>query len=310
MRTGRLVSTVMLLLERKRVGAQELAELFEVSRRTVYRDIEAINRAGIPVVSFPGVGGGFGIMERYKVDQRSFTVPELVALLTGLDGVASVLGGDEVSHALAKIQSLIPEQAAADLFRQAQSMRIDLRPWNGNDGSASLLKIVQSAIRQQRVVVFDYADRAGRTGERRVRPYRLLFKEHRYMQGFCLERQQFRLFRLSRMSELKVTEEQFEQTDKPPEAMDEFVERMSRNESDIELRVSEEAFPAVRDYCSWDRVEREGNFYRVRFPFVPDDAGYRLLLGFGAGCECVAPKPVRDELRKRVVALYRLYGEA
>ena len=72
MKVDRLVSIIMILLDKKRVGAQELADMFEVSPRTIYRDIDAINMAGIPVRSTAGVGGGFEIMQEYKIDKRFF----------------------------------------------------------------------------------------------------------------------------------------------------------------------------------------------------------------------------------------------
>ncbi len=80
MKIDRLVSIIMILLDKKRIGAQELAEMFEVSPRTIYRDIDAINMAGIPICSIPGVGGGFEIMPNYKIEKNVFTTTDLSAL--------------------------------------------------------------------------------------------------------------------------------------------------------------------------------------------------------------------------------------
>ena len=91
MRVDRLVSIIMILLEKERVGAQELANMFEVSPRTIYRDIDAISMAGIPVCSIPGVGGGFEIMPEYKVDKKTFTTDELSALLMGLTNLSGMV---------------------------------------------------------------------------------------------------------------------------------------------------------------------------------------------------------------------------
>jgi predicted DNA-binding transcriptional regulator YafY len=102
MKIDRLVSIIMILLEKERIGAQELADRFEVSPRTIYRDIDAINMAGIPVCSVPGVGGGFEIMREYKVDKKVFSAADLSAILMGLSSLSNMIRGDELVNALAK----------------------------------------------------------------------------------------------------------------------------------------------------------------------------------------------------------------
>lgn len=96
MKIDRLVSIIMILLDQKRIGAQKLAELFEVSPRTIYRDMEAINMAGIPVRSIPGAGGGFEIMPEYKLDKKAFTTTDLSAILMGLTSLSNVIRGEEL----------------------------------------------------------------------------------------------------------------------------------------------------------------------------------------------------------------------
>ena len=91
MKVDRLVSIIMILLDKERIGAQELADMFEVSPRTIYRDIDAINMAGIPVYSTPGVGGGFEIMQEYKIDKKVFSTSELSALLMGLSSLSGMI---------------------------------------------------------------------------------------------------------------------------------------------------------------------------------------------------------------------------
>lgn len=94
MKTDRLVSIIMILLDKKRIGARELADIFEVSPRTIYRDIDAISMAGIPVRSTPGTGGGFEIMQEYKMDKNVFSAADLTALLTGLSGLSNIIQSD------------------------------------------------------------------------------------------------------------------------------------------------------------------------------------------------------------------------
>lgn len=132
MKIDRLVSIIMILLDKKRVGAQELADTFEVSPRTIYRDIDAINTAGIPIRSTSGVGGGFEIMPEYKIDKKIFSTADLSAILMGLSSLSNVVRGEELVNALAKVKSFIPAEKEKDIEIATNQICIDLSPWMGN----------------------------------------------------------------------------------------------------------------------------------------------------------------------------------
>ncbi|MGM0123676.1 hypothetical protein IGI37_001049 [Enterococcus sp. AZ194] len=110
MKVARLISIIMTLLDRERVSAQELSDMFEVSLRTIYRDIESINLAGIPIHATSGVGGGFEIMPNYKVNKHIFSTSDLTTILMGLSHLSDVMQGEELANARAKIKSFIPER--------------------------------------------------------------------------------------------------------------------------------------------------------------------------------------------------------
>ena len=124
MKTDRLVSIIMMLLDKERIGAQELADRFEVSPRTIYRDIETINMAGIPVRSTPGVGGGFEIMQEYKVDKNVFSAADLSAILMGLSSLSGMVRGNELVNALAKVKRFIPADRAKEIELKANQILI------------------------------------------------------------------------------------------------------------------------------------------------------------------------------------------
>ena len=131
MKIDRLVSIIMTLLDRERIGARELADTFEVSPRTIYRDIEAINLAGIPIHSVSGVGGGFEIMPEYKLDNKVFSTADLSAILMGLSSLSNVVRGDELINAFEKVKSFIPAEKARDIEIKANQISIDPSPWIG-----------------------------------------------------------------------------------------------------------------------------------------------------------------------------------
>ena len=310
MKVDRLVSMIMILLEKRRVGAQKLAAMFEVSPRTVYRDMEAINQAGIPVRSIPGVGGGFEIMPGYKVDRKAFSADDLSALLMGLNSLSGVMQGDAFRHALAKVRSLIPEEQAGAIELKASQVCIDPRPWMGGGHIARHLETIKEALQRSRLLAFAYTDGHGNRTERTVEPVQLVLKSnHWYVHAFCRSRNGFRLFRLSRMSDLRMLDETFTPRDcpKPTLELEEILETL---QTDIQLRIHASMLDRVLDFCPPERVTPDGaEHYLVDCPFIERDYYYDMLLSLGDKCECLAPEHVRDELRRRVMRMARIYGE-
>ena len=176
MKVDRLVSMIMILLEKRRVGAQELAAMFEVSPRTVYRDMETISQAGIPVRSVPGVGGGFEIMPGYKVDRKAFSADDLSALLMGLNSLSGVMRSDEYTRALAKVRSFVPAEQAKAIELKASQVVIDPRPWMGGGHVVQHLDTIKEALQQSRLLAFTYTDGHGNRTERMIEPYQLVLK--------------------------------------------------------------------------------------------------------------------------------------
>ena len=309
MKIDRLVSMIMLLLDRGRIGAQELAEMFEISPRTVYRDIDAINMAGIPVRSIPGAGGGFEIMPEYKIDHKVFSTADLSAILTGLSGLSNVVRGDELVNAIAKVKSVIPADKAKEIELRANQIRIDLSPWIGSGNIQPYLEMIKTALQESKLLAFDYIAHHGEKTARLVEPYQLVLKgSHWYLQGYCRERKDFRLFRLSRMSRLQTREETFPPRPfQPPQP--EFAPMLEAMQTRITLRVHKSVLDRVLDYCTYDDVSPEvDEHYIVSFPFVENDYHYDMLLSFGAQCECLEPPHVRAEMKRKVQEIAALYA--
>lgn len=313
MKTDRLIAIVMTLLERKRIGASELAKMFEVSTRTIYRDVESLAMAGVPVFAWRGAKGGVGIAEGYKIDGSVFTASDIGTLLAGMGGFASLLPERDAVRVMAKIRQLIPPTQADEVQEKAERFRVDPTPWRGASlsftpaSTRALLGKISCAMDKHSVVSFTYADREGRSGERRVEPGRLVLKEMNwYLHGYCRVRCDFRLFKLSRISGLKTTDERFEPRPLPPEDT-RFSDRMREREIEIELLIDASLRGRVADFYDGVRFEPLGERFRVRLPFVESDFGYGVLLSFGDKCECVGPPHVRAEILRRVDGIRALY---
>ncbi len=307
MKIDRLVSIIMILLEKKRIGAQELADMFEVSPRTIYRDIDAINMAGIPVRSTSGVGGGFEIMQAYKIDKKFFSADDLSALLMGLSSLSSIVRSDEVVHALAKVKSVIPAERANEIELKSNQIYIDLRHWSGTS-IQPYLETVKSALQENRLLLFEYVAHHGHKTVRTVAPYQLVLKGHNwYLYGYCHAKNDFRLFRISRMSNLKIQDETFTpQAYRKP--IPDFSEILETMQIKIKIRIHESILDRVLDYCTYEDFSPDGDsYYLVDFPFVENDYHYDMLLGFGNKCECLEPPHVRENMKRKIHALSVMY---
>jgi predicted DNA-binding transcriptional regulator YafY len=298
----------MILLDKNRIGAQELADIFEVSNRTIYRDIDAINRAGIPVRSTSGVGGGFEIMQGYKIDRKVFSTADLSSILMGLSSLSNIIRGDELVHALAKVKSFIPADRAKDITLKASQIYIDLSPWMGNRNLQPYLEIIKTALQESKLLSFAYTDRHGNTTTRTVEPYQLVVKSsHWYVHGYCHKRKDFRLFKLSRLADLHLMEESFTPRDYPKPQLD-FTDVLQTLQIQIKLRIHKSILDRVLDYCTFEHFSPDGDeHYLVSFPFIENEYYYNILFGFGDKCECLAPLSIRTEMKRRIQDIATLY---
>ena len=310
MKVDRLVSIIMILLDKKRIGAQELADMFEVSLRTIYRDIDTINMAGIPVYGVSGVGGGFEIMQNYKIDSKVFSTADLSTILMGLTSLSNMIQGSELVNALAKVKSFMPADRAKDIELKANQINIDLSPWMGNRNIQPYLEMIKTALQESKLLSFDYTDRYGNKTARTAEPYQLVLKgSHWYWQGYCHKRNDFRLFKLSRISNLQIQEEIFTPRDYQKPQL-EFTDILATMQTKIKIRIHKSVMDRVLDYCTFDHFSPDGDeHYIVGFPFIENEYYYNILFSFGDKCECLEPLQIRTEMKRRIHDIAALYED-
>ena len=310
MKLDRLISIILILLEQERVGAQELAERFEVSARTIYRDIDSINLAGIPVRSTSGVGGGFEIMPQYKIDKKVFSTADLSTILMGLSSLSGMIRGEELVNALAKVKSFIPAEQAEDIALKTNQILIDLSPWSGNRTVQPYLERIQAAMQESRLLCFTYLDQHGEKTARTAEPYQLVLKNSQwYWYGFCHTRDDLRLFKLNRTSNLQLLDEPFAPREFPRPLLD-ASDILKKMQTPITLRIHKSILERILDYCNDEDISPDdAEHYIVRYPLIENDYYYGILLGFGDKCECLEPEHVRVEMRRRIADMAMVYGE-
>ena len=297
MKMERLIGILSILLQRERVTAPELAEQFEVSRRTIQRDIESLCRAGIPISTAQGAGGGISIMEGYRMDRTVLTAPEMQAILAGLRSLDSVSGTRRYAKLMEKLSA-----GTGGLVPSGAHMLIDLSSWY-KTSLPPKIELIQGAIEQHRAIRFTYFSPKGES-VRTVEPCYLVFHWSTwYVWGWCRMRKDFRMFKLNRVTEL-TTGEPFDPRSAPlPDLEPERV-------FPIKYQVTVLFHPS----CRWRLVEEYGADCftveldgRLRFTgaFPDADSVLSWVLTFGDKAELLEP----EELRERLGALTKVLAD-
>ncbi len=310
MKTDRLMSIIMVLLNHELVSAAKLAEMFEVSTRTIFRDVETLSMAGIPIVTFTGVNGGIGVMPEFKVDKKLFTPSDISKLLMGLRSITPTLTPRELQDTLEKVKSLIPKEHHRELEIKSSQIKIDLTAWTGNKSFEPNLEKIKKALQESRLLAFRYYAGNRMTSDRKAEPYQMILKAGQwYLLGYCMLRNGFRLFKLSRISNLEVLNSCFvprEYEDKPLDGTGWIDQRLTT----VRLLIDESLREHIIDRCGEENMEPFGiGQFLVNFSFTEDDFGYNTLLGFGEKCECLSPEHVRRELARRINILAAIYNK-
>lgn len=202
MKIDRLIGIITILLQKDKVTAPELAERFEVSRRTINRDIEDISKAGIPIVTTQGSGGGISILDSYKMDKTLLNDDELQAIFSGLKGIDSI---SKTSYFTKMIEKLSGKN---NRIQVDDSVIIDLSS-HYQKPLTQKIDVIKNAIHIRKCLSFRYYYEKGES-ERCIEPYRLIFKwSSWYVFGYCLDRQAYRLFKLNRLWNISVLDKEF-----------------------------------------------------------------------------------------------------
>jgi len=315
MKLDRLLSIVILLVNRRFVQAKELAELFEVSVRTIYRDIDVLNQAGIPVISYQGAGGGIGLSEGYRLDRSVLTDGELVEIVNALQSVSTIYPDRNRKLLLEKMKSVVPPSQSEQFQLRTRQLIVDLSPWGGSGRLEEKAALLKKAAEEERLVEFAYCDAQGNESARVVEPYTLVLKRQSwYLYAYCRTRQEFRLFKLFRMKAMAVGERFAVRRPIEPE-------RLPWNEQwqgpgktiRLKLRFSRRARHLAEEWFGVEAIVAEAagedgeERYVVWAEFPEDRWLYGFILSFGPDAEVLEPESLREEIRRQAEGILRKY---
>ena len=311
MKINRIITIIMILLQKDRISAKVLSEKLDVSLRTIYRDIQVIERAGIPIITYAGSQGGISILKDYKISKGLFTKDDVTVLLKGLNLLSSpILSDNEKFHTHEKIKSFLSQEELNDLSNDLNRLTVDLSPWFLKQNINNKIAIIKGALSQQLLLSFDYRKIKNDAISRLIEPYQLLFKEKEwYLQGYCLNRNDFRIFKLTKMSKVHKTDINFIKRS-TPDMVSLFKQDMKTKVFKIKLLIDSSILERILDYCDERDIHPfKDNKYLADFDFIEDDYSYGILMSFGDKCLCLAPEHVRNELIQRTEKLWRLYNK-
>jgi predicted DNA-binding transcriptional regulator YafY len=287
----RLISIVMILLQKDVVSTTEFSKLFNMSKRTILRDMETLSLSNIPIYSINGVYGGYGIMDEYKLDKRLLSSKDLENILTALGGLGQVLFSDEVELTLKKIEAMIGSAS------WKESIHMSFYNWEGRSEILQTLKTCQESILKRKLISFDYIDKNGIKTNRIVEPYQLHFSESSwYLKGFCLHRQRYRTFKFYRIANLNMDEKTFN----PRDYLLEQEHEASYQPQLVAIKTL--ISPSVKDQFieryGQKSIENYSSEYFLATIYVPQNSiGFQFLASFGTHLEIVEPKTYVEEFR-------------
>lgn len=289
MKINRLFEMVYLLLNKESITARELAAHFEVSSRTIYRDVELLSSAGIPIYMTKGKGGGISLLPDFILNKTVLTDGEKLDILSALHAVEAV-SLDQTNTAVQKLSSLFGNT-------NADWVEVDFSGWADAGEEARLFNLLKTAIISKKKVAFQYHSIEG-SMQRTVEPMKLCFKgQSWYIYAFCTVRQDYRFFKLRRMKGLQLLGEHFERT-APAKIFndgkvfqDDFVT--------VTLKLAEKMAYRVFDEFSQYKMLPDGGFI-VQLTMPRGDWVYQYLATFGEYCEILEPEDIRLETKDKL----------
>ena len=298
MKENRYFQMIYLLLDKGQMTAPELADYFEVSIRTIYRDIDILSSAGIPIYATQGKGGGIAIQDSYVLKKSLLSEQEQKQILMALQGIR-VLEDEQINMLLSKLSGVFQRQ-------QGNWLEIDFSTWTKSGAGKHNFQLLQSAIWKSRIVSFSYYSGKGEQTKRIIEPHKLVFKTSDwYLYGYCTLRKDFRFFKLTRIRDLKLQDAEF---------MRETPEHIFERSDEFEMKTVQVTllFDAGMSHDVYEKFDEEvseqADGSLLVTTILPDN---ELLYSYVLSCrervEVLSPPYVRDNVRNRVRKMLEIY---
>ncbi|GMQ58191.1 YafY family protein [Vallitalea sediminicola] len=300
MQIDRLFQIVYLLLDKKQVTAKELSNILEVSTRTIYRDVETLSMAGIPIYTNKGKGGGISLLDNFIINKSVLSNEEQNKVLIGLE-LLKATEYENVDDAILKLKSL---------FKKSNEnwIEVDFSYWGSSKSEKKKFEDLKYALTFCRSIRFAYYNLYGDKTTRIVNPLKLIFKQKDwYLLGYCLMRKDYRMFKIYRMKNLEITSSDFDRDDYN---LDDFNLSYQQTAQLISLKIilaPEIKYRAYNEFNINDIICREDGSYEIMFKAVEDEWLYNYIITFGQYIKIIEPSYINDIIKKKLEDILRSY---
>ncbi len=300
MQINRLIEMVYLLLNKKTITAKELSGHFEVSQRTIYRDIDALSAAGIPIYTNKGKGGGISLLDNFVLNKSILSEKEQVEILSSLQSLKA-LNVQDVEPVLNKLAAMFGKNNTGWID-------VDFSRWGSNPDERERFNIFKTAILNKTIVSFDYYGSNGKKTERTVEPLKLMFKGYAwYVYAFCHLKNDFRIFKVSRIKNLMIKEESFVRN--APENIAIESKDVNSNLLRVVLKIhSRMAFRVFDEFGYGTIVENPDGSFMVSIELPDEEWLYGYILSFCGDAEVIEPKNIRNGMKNRLEECLNKYS--
>lgn len=301
MKLDRLLGILTILLQNERVTAPYLAKKFEVTRRTIGRDIDSLCQAGIPVITYQGSGGGISIAEGFKLDKSVLTTDELSAIVSALMGIATVSEKSQIEKIIDKFSadaggnSPLPTPVVIDL---ASHYKVSL---------TEKIRLMKNAIHRQQLIAFDYYAEKGMT-RRLIEPYFVTFQWTAwYVFGYCTDRQDFRMFKLQRLWDLQLCDQTFILREIPPDRQD-FHACLTDDKTLVALFDPSQKHILIEQYGPSSYSEMDDGLLRLEIGYTNPSYMTSWILSFGDKAQVLEPIEMAEDIKRIAAGILKRYG--
>ena len=292
MQINRLFSIVYILLDKKIITAKELSEHFEVSVRTIYRDIDTLSIAGIPIYTNKGKGGGISLIDDFVLNKSVLSEKEQNEILMSLQSLNAMKFLD-VEPVLKRLSTIFNKEST-------NWIDVDFSRWGSDDSEKEKFNIIKTAILSTKIISFDYFSSYGEKTLRTVEPLKLVFKgQDWYLYGFCRLKSEFRIFKITRIRNMNLLNETFKR-DIPIDIWGEGDKSYKNKMVTLILKIDERM--AYRIYDEFDEeniVKNLDGSFNVTTTFPEGDWIYGYVMSYGEYAEVIEPKDIREIIKRK-----------
>lgn len=297
-----MIKMLMLLITRRKVTAKEIADRFEISVRSVYRYVEELNVAGVPVDVVRGRYGGIFIADTFKLPAGYFTRGEYAATINALTAMLSTVNDEELVSALEKLQR--EQKSDKRELTVCGNIIVDGGAWADLGKFPHKMKVCEQAVRESRCIEIDYISREGEHSKRVIDPHVLIYKQNVwYLYAFCHSRQDFRTFKIGRIKGARFTGRSFVKKEITKDEIPLNFEYTSEQLIPVTLEIKKDGIADVEEWLGVDNVEPYGDGLIANVSLPDDDMLVAKILGYGGKVKVIAPLDLKERVKATALAI-------